>query len=128
MSFLDRHFGIGRRIKRHREFPRGWSKLERSRIRLIDDGVLLLVCPEQRLDTLSQLRIRRTFPIENGSPLDGIRGFDGRPENGFNTFRINGHGDFLGKELTLECVVLGSRLSKKRQKLRMRSRTSKSRP
>ena len=53
--------------------------------------------PEQRLDASPQLRIRRTFPIEDGSPLDGIRGFDRRPEDGLNTFRINGHGIVLGK-------------------------------
>ena len=33
--------------------------------------------------------------------MDGIRGFDRRQENGLNTFCINGHGIFLGKELTL---------------------------
>ena len=33
--------------------------------------------------------------------MDGIRGFERRHENGLNTFRINGHGIFLGEELTL---------------------------
>ena len=46
---------------------------------------------------LSHLRIRRTFPVENGSPMDGIRGFDRRHENGLNTFRINGHGIYSRK-------------------------------
>ena len=102
----DRHFLIGRGIKRHRDIQRGWSKHESGSTRLIEDGRRLPVRPEQRLDALSHLHIRRTFPIENGGPLDGIRSFDRRPENGLNTFRINGHGIFLGNELTLECVVL----------------------
>ena len=43
--------------------------------------------------------------------MDGVRGFKGRHENGLNTFRIDGHGIFLGKELALERAVWGSRLS-----------------
>ena len=34
----DRHFLIGRGIKRHRDIQRGWSKLESGSTRLIEDG------------------------------------------------------------------------------------------
>src|SRR5262245_63740813 len=50
-----------------------------------------LVCPEQRLNALTQFRIRRTLLVEKGSLLDGIRGFNRLQENGLGTFRIDGH-------------------------------------
>ena len=118
-------FLVGRGIKRHRDASRWRSGLERGRSWLIEDGGRLPVRPEQRLDALSQLRIRRTFSVENCSLMDGIRGFDGRHENGLNTFRIDGHGIFLGKELTLECAVWGvAVVHRERQDHQRRSRAS----
>jgi len=54
------------------------------------------VRPEQRLDALSQLRVRRTLPVDDGSLPRGIRNVNRRQENGLSTFLIYGH-----------CIVLG---------------------
>jgi len=86
-------------IKRHRFVERGWSGLARGRTGPIEDGGQLSVRTEQRLDTLSHLHIRRTFPVKNGRLMDGICRVDRRYENRVNAFGINGHGIFLGTAL-----------------------------
>jgi hypothetical protein len=92
----------------------------------VEDAGRLKACPKPRLYALSHLRFGRTLPVENGSLLSGIRGFNRHLENGLKTFGIDGHGIILRHRLTPLRAVLGRGRRKKRKARQGRSRASES--
>ena len=75
--------------------------------RPIEEVVRLIMGPQERFDSSTQLPVVRAFPIQEGGASGGVPLFNRRQEDCLNASRIDRHGILHSIGGTIPCVVQG---------------------